>query len=66
MSRLELLFRPVVGDWNAEMIRWVLRKAIGNFERRWNYDASYMRDIIDASPRAAWLFSRATALGRFR
>ena len=48
------------------MIRWALRKAIGKFEREWNYDAGYMRDIINASPRAAWLFSRATALGRFR
>ena len=48
------------------MIRWVLRKAIGRFERRWNYDASYMHDIIDASPRAAWLFSRVAALGQFR
>ena len=36
------------------------------FEREWNDDASYMRDMIDASPRAAWLFSRATAIGRFR
>jgi hypothetical protein len=43
-----------------------MRKAIGRFERGWNYDASYMRDIIDVSPGAAWLFARATALGRFR
>lgn len=48
------------------MIRWALRKALGKFERTWNYDASYMRDIIEASPRAAWLFSRVNALGRFR
>lgn len=48
------------------MIKWALRKAIGKFEREWSYDAGYMRDIIDASPRAAWLFSRVTALGRFR
>ena len=48
------------------MIRWVLRKAIGKFEREWHYDAGYMRDIIEVSPRAAWLFSRVTALGRFR
>jgi len=48
------------------MIRWALRKAIGKFERGWNYDAGYMHDIIDASPRAAWLFSRVTALGQFR
>jgi hypothetical protein len=48
------------------MIKWALRKAIGKFERDWNYDASYMRDMIDASPRAAWLFSRVAALGQFR
>jgi len=48
------------------MIRWALRKAIGKFERDWNYDAGYMREMADISPRAAWLFSRATALGQFR
>jgi len=48
------------------MIRWALQRAIDKFEREWKYDGSYMRDIIDASPRAAWLFSRAAALGQFR
>jgi hypothetical protein len=48
------------------MIRWALRKAIERFEREWEYDASYLRDILDASPRAAWLFSRVVALGQFR
>jgi hypothetical protein len=48
------------------MIKWALRKAIGKFERQWHYDAAYMRDMIDVSPRAAWLFSRVTALGQFR
>ena len=48
------------------MIRWALRRWLGKFERDWNYDASYMREMVDVSPRAAWLFSRVTALGRFR
>src|ERR1041384_1219790 len=48
------------------MIKWVLRRAIDKFEREWNYDAGYMRELIDTSPRAAWLFARATALGKFR
>jgi hypothetical protein len=48
------------------MIKWALRRWLGKFEREWNYDASYMRDMIEASPRAAWLFSRAAALGQFR
>ena len=48
------------------MIRWALHKALGKFERSWGYDASYMHDMVDASPRAAWLFGRATAIGQFR
>ena len=48
------------------MIRWALRRFIDKFERDWHYDAGYMREMIDASPRAAWLFSRVTALGQFR
>lgn len=48
------------------MIRWALHKALGRFERTWAYDASYMHDMVDASPRAAWLFARATAIGQFR
>lgn len=48
------------------MFRWILRSAIDRFERNWHYDAGYMREVIDVSPRAAWLFARATALGRFR
>jgi hypothetical protein len=44
------------------MFRWALRKGIDKFEREWNDDASYIRDMIDAGPRAAWLVSRVTHL----
>jgi len=44
------------------MIRWALRGAIDKFERDGDCDASYMRDMIDASPRSAGLFSRVTDL----
>jgi uncharacterized protein DUF6223 len=44
------------------MFRWALRKGIDTFEREWNYDTSYRSDMIDASPRAAWLVSRLTHL----
>ena len=43
-----------------------MRRWIGQFERDFGYDASYMREMVEISPRAAWLFSRVTALGRFR
>jgi hypothetical protein len=44
------------------MIRWALRGAIDRFEPDGDCDASYMRDMIDASPRSAWLFSRVIDL----
>ena len=48
------------------MLRWLLRRTVGAFERQWNYDASYLRDIIDASPHAAWRFFSAARLGNYR
>ena len=48
------------------MLRWVLRRTVGAFERQWNYDASYPREIVDASPRAAWRFLSAARLGNYR
>jgi hypothetical protein len=44
------------------MIRWVLRKSIDKVERESNYDASQISDMIDASPRAAWMVSRVIDL----
>lgn len=44
------------------MFGWALHKGIDTFEREWNYDTSYRRDMIDASPHAAWLVSRLTHL----
>jgi len=48
------------------MIKRFLHRMIGRFERDWNYDASYLHDMIDVSPRAAWMFSRVAAMGQFR
>ena len=44
------------------MFRWTRRTGIDKFEREWNDDTSYIRDTIDARPRAAWLVSRVTHL----
>jgi hypothetical protein len=48
------------------MFRGLMHRAIRSFERQWNYDATYVHEMIDASPRAAWLFSRAAGLGKYR
>ena len=48
------------------MLKWLMRRGIAAFERQWNYDAGYLHEIIEASPRAAWMFSRAAAIGKYR
>jgi hypothetical protein len=48
------------------MFKWLMHRGVAAFERQWNYDASYLHEVIEADPRAAWLFQRATALGRYR
>jgi len=41
MSHSAALSRLTIGEQEDDMIKWALRKAIDNFERDWNYDASY-------------------------
>jgi hypothetical protein len=48
------------------MLKWFMQKGIAAFERKWDYDASYVHELIDASPLAAWKFSRAAAIGSYR
>jgi len=48
------------------MIRWFLRRQIAAFERTWNYDASYMREMIDVDPHAMLAFGKLQAISSYR
>ncbi len=48
------------------MIRWFLLRQIAPFERAWNYDAGYIREMIDADPRAVLAFGKAQGISRYR
>lgn len=48
------------------MVKWLMKRGIAAFEREWNYDASHLHELVEASPRAAWMFSRAAAIGKYR
>jgi hypothetical protein len=48
------------------MIRWLLGRQIAAFEKEWDYDMGYAREILDASPRALMRFARVMALARHR
>jgi hypothetical protein len=47
------------------MLKWFLGRWITKFEQTWNYDASYLRDVLDADPRAMMAFSKVTAFGQY-
>ncbi|HKW53270.1 MAG TPA: hypothetical protein VJO12_06235 [Stellaceae bacterium] len=48
------------------MFRWLTRRWIAAFEREYDYDMSYVRDMLEVSPRAVRLFGRVSALGQYR
>ena len=39
------------------MIRSLLHRYLSGFERRYDYDATYLHELADISPRAFWRFA---------
>lgn len=48
------------------MLGWLVKRRLAAFERAFDYDASYMQEMYDVSPRAFWKFSRITTLAQLR
>ena len=48
------------------MLGWLVRRKLRAFERDFDYDMTYARDMYDASPRAFWKFSRILGLSEHR
>ena len=46
------------------MLRYLLSRSLERFERQWNYDAGYMRELLALSPWAFIKFGLATSLSR--
>lgn len=46
------------------MLSWIIRRKINAFQAQYDYDMSYVRELLDVSPKAAMLYLRATSLGR--
>ncbi|HUI94521.1 MAG TPA: hypothetical protein VLX44_02105 [Xanthobacteraceae bacterium] len=47
------------------MLRWFLRRQIAAFERTWNYDAGYVKEMIETDPAAVLAFLRAARIGLY-
>jgi hypothetical protein len=48
------------------MLKWFLRRQIAAFERTWSYDATYIREMVEADPQAVMVFGKVQGLGRYR
>ena len=48
------------------MVKWLLHRKLGVFEREHGYDASFMHEVLDADLGAFLRFGRATGLGAYR
>lgn len=48
------------------MFRWFLRRQIARFERTWNYDAGYLRELIEIDPRAVQALGKLQSISNYR
>jgi alkylhydroperoxidase family enzyme len=48
------------------MIKSLMHRYLGRFEREWGYDASYMHDVVDASPAGARKFAFLQPMAQHR
>src|SRR5215469_14215160 len=48
------------------MFRWLIRRQLDRFEKEYDYDLSYAREILDISTRAAFKLGRVMGFGSYR
>lgn len=48
------------------MWKWLIRNRIAAFEKKFGYDASYLREILDADTRAFFRFARVQGVSEWR
>lgn len=51
--------------WRPTMLQWLIKRQIAAFERTYDYDASYVRDILAADTGALMKFYKATSLSQY-
>jgi alkylhydroperoxidase family enzyme len=48
------------------LLDWIARRQMAAFEKRFAYDLSYARELLQASRRAFWKFTRLAPMGQHR
>lgn len=48
------------------MFATMIRRQIQSFETTWDYDATYLHELLDIGLKPVWVFQQATGLGSYR
>jgi hypothetical protein len=48
------------------MLKWLLRSRIDAYEKEWDYDMGYARELLAADPSALLAFSKVVGLAQYR
>ena len=48
------------------MLKWIIRNRLAAFERKYEYDMSYARELLATDTRAFFAFAKITSLGAYR
>jgi hypothetical protein len=48
------------------MLKWLIRNRLTAFEKKYDYDASYMRELLEIDSKAFFAFARAARLGGYK
>jgi uncharacterized lipoprotein YbaY len=47
------------------MLTWLIKNRLAAFERRFGYDASYLRHVLEVDPAAFWAFAKVQKMSRY-
>jgi len=48
------------------MLKWLIRNRLAAFEKKYDFDASYMRELLDIDSKAFFAFAKAGNLGNYK
>ena len=48
------------------MLKWLLRRRIDAYEKQWDYDMGYARELLETDPSALIAFSKVVGLAEYR
>jgi hypothetical protein len=48
------------------MLTWLIKKRLDAFQKKYGYDVSYTRELLETDPRAFWAFVKTQSMEKYR